>query len=233
MSIKDLMKDLKPITVNTRADLVEIQLREYLDRKELKAGDVLPSEMDLSEALGVSRNVLREGLSRLRMLGLIESKKKRGMVLTSPDILGSFERVLNPQFMDDSTLKNLFELRLVLESGLADLLFLRKTKKDLKELEDIVKKEDSSDNDLYRVNSEIAFHGKLYEITGNDTLKRFQIMLLPVFNYVLINENRNIRSNITHADLVRILKEGTKEDFVLAMREHLRPHYEILATKKV
>lgn len=229
MSTKDLMNDLKPIAVNTRADLVEIQLREYLDKKGLKAGDVLPTEMDLSEALGVSRNVLREGLSRLRMLGLIESKKKRGMVLTSPDILGSFERVLNPQLMDTSTLKNLFELRLVLESGLADLLFLRKTDNDIKELETIIKKEKSGDNDVFRVNSEIAFHGKLYEITGNETLKRFQIMLMPVFDYVLKNENRSIKSNVSHTDLVRILKEGTKEDFVLAMREHLRPHYENLS----
>ncbi|SKC06908.1 DNA-binding transcriptional regulator, FadR family [Sphingobacterium nematocida] len=229
MSTKDLMNDLKPIAVNTRADLVEVQLREYLDKKGLKAGDVLPTEMDLSEALGVSRNVLREGLSRLRMLGLIESKKKRGMVLTSPDILGSFERVLNPQLMDTSTLKNLFELRLVLESGLADLLFLRKTDADIKELEAIIKKEKSGDNDVFRVNSEIAFHGKLYEITGNDTLKRFQIMLMPVFDYVLKNENRSIKSNVSHTDLVRILKEGTKEDFVLAMREHLRPHYENLS----
>lgn len=229
MSTKDLMNDLKPIAVNTRADLVEIQLREYLDKKGLKAGDVLPTEMDLSEALGVSRNVLREGLSRLRMLGLIESKKKRGMVLTSPDILGSFERVLNPQLMDTSTLKNLFELRLVLESGLADLLFLRKTDNDIKELETIIKKEKSGDNDVFRVNSEIAFHGKLYEITGNETLKRFQIMLMPVFDYVLKNENRSIKSNVSHTDLVRILKKGTKEDFVLAMREHLRPHYENLS----
>ncbi len=229
MASKDLMNDLKPIAVDTRADLVERQLREYFDRKGLKAGDTLPTEMELSEALSVSRNILREGLSRLRMLGFIESKKKRGMILTSPDILGSFERVLNLQLMDKETLKNLFELRLVLESGLADLLFLRKTDQDIAELEEIIRQEEFPDNDVFRVNSEIAFHGKLYEITGNDTLKRFQIMLLPVFDYVLQNENRSIKSNITHTDLVRILKDGTKEDFVLAMREHLRPHYENLS----
>src|SRR5690606_14861410 len=134
MASNDLMNDLKPIAVDTRADLVEKQLREYFDRKGLKVGDTLPTEMELSEALNVSRNILREGLSRLRMLGFIESRKKRGMILTSPDILGSFERVLNLQLMDKETLKNLFELRLVLESGLADLLFLRKTDQDILEL---------------------------------------------------------------------------------------------------
>lgn len=228
MAISELSKDLKPITVNTRADMVELRLREYLNKKELKTGDVLPTEMELAEALGVSRNVLREALSRLRMLGLIESKKKRGMVLTSPDILGSFERVLNPQLIDTATLQNLFELRLVLESGLADLLFIRKTDKDIEELEDIVNNELFVDDDIFRVNSEISFHGKLYEITGNDTLKRFQIMLLPLFDYVLKNENRSVRSKVSHADLVNILKNGTKEEFVLGMREHLRPHFELL-----
>lgn len=231
MAISELSKDLKPIAVNTRADMVEIRLREYLDKKELRTGDVLPTEMELAEALGVSRNVLREALSRLRMLGLIESKKKRGMVLTSPDILGSFEKVLNPQLMDTATLQNLFELRLVLESGLADLLFICKTDKDIEELEAIVNNEKFVEQDVFRVNSEIAFHGKLYEITGNDTLKRFQIMLLPLFDYVLKNENRSIRSNVSHADLVRILKNGTKEEFVEGMREHLRPHFELLKKK--
>lgn len=228
MAISELSKDLKPISVNTRADMVELRLREYLDTKALRTGDILPTELELAEALGVSRNVLREALSRLRMLGLIESKKKRGMVLTSPDILGSFERVLNPQLIDTATLQNLFELRLVLESGLADLLFIRKTDKDIEELEDIVSNEKFIDDDVFRVNSEIAFHGKLYEITGNDTLKRFQIMLLPLFDYVLKNENRGVRSKVSHADLVNILKNGTKEEFVLGMREHLRPHFEVL-----
>ncbi|HMR19512.1 MAG TPA: GntR family transcriptional regulator, partial [Sphingobacterium sp.] len=209
MAISELSKDLKPISVNTRADMVELRLREYLDTKALRTGDILPTELELAEALGVSRNVLREALSRLRMLGLIESKKKRGMVLTSPDILGSFERVLNPQLIDTATLQNLFELRLVLESGLADLLFIRKTDKDIEELEDIVSNEKFIDDDVFRVNSEIAFHGKLYEITGNDTLKRFQIMLLPLFDYVLKNENRGVRSKVSHADLVNILKNGT------------------------
>ncbi|ERJ60876.1 FadR/GntR family transcriptional regulator [Sphingobacterium paucimobilis] len=228
MEISELSKDLKPISADTRADLVELRLREYLANKELRTGDVLPTELELSAALGVSRNVLREALSRLRMLGLIESRKKRGMVLTSPDILGSFERVLNPQLIDTTTLQNLFELRLVLESGLADLLFLRKTEKNIEELEAIVDNEKFIDDDVFRVNSEIAFHSKLYEITGNDTLKRFQVMLLPLFDFVLKNENRSVKSKVSHADLVQILKEGTKEEFVIGMREHLRPHFELL-----
>ena len=78
------------ITQKTMADIVEVRLREYLKKKSFKPGDPLPNEMQLAESLGVSRNVVREALSRLRMLGMVETKKKRGMVLSRPDILGSF-----------------------------------------------------------------------------------------------------------------------------------------------
>src|SRR5436190_19683050 len=115
MASTDLSNELKRIDQKTMADLVEVQLREYLQKKSFKPGDALPSEQQLADSLGVSRNVVREALSRLRMLGIVETKKKRGMLLSSPDILGSFERVLDPLIMDTGTLQDLFELRLTLE----------------------------------------------------------------------------------------------------------------------
>ena len=137
MKKMELTSDLKRIDHKTMADVVEIRLREFLKKKSFKPGDALPSEQQLADSLGVSRNVLREALSRLRMLGIIETKKKRGMLLASPDILLSFERVLDPLIMDKKTLQDIFELRLTLEVGLADLLYLRKTKKDVDELREI------------------------------------------------------------------------------------------------
>ena len=109
------------------------------DVKSFKPGDALPKELELAKALGVSRNVLREALSRLRMLGMIETRKKRGMILSRPDILGTFEKVLDPLIIDKDTLQDIFELRLVLEMGLADLLFIRKTDKDVDELKLLLK----------------------------------------------------------------------------------------------
>src|SRR3546814_6062752 len=110
------------------------------------------------------------------MLGLIETKRKRGMILTNPDILGTLERVMDPLIMDKDTLQDVFELRLVLEMGLADLLYIRKTDKDIEELEEIVDKEVESKEHTFRIKNEIAFHGKLYEISGKETLKRFKRM---------------------------------------------------------
>jgi DNA-binding FadR family transcriptional regulator len=233
MNVENLSKDLARVSTETMADIVELRLREFFKKKSFKPGDALPKEMELVEALGVSRNVVREALSRLRMLGLVETKKKRGMILARPDVLGTFERVLDPLIIDQSTLQDLFELRLVLEMGLADLLFLRKTEKNIAELENIALNENRGSEKGFRVQNEIAFHGKLYEISGNNTLKRFQVMLMPVFGYVTtLEKEREYKSGtVSHLDLVKILKNGTKEDFKAGMYEHLKPHFDALSKK--
>lgn len=214
------------------ADVVELRLREYLKTKALRPGDPLPKEQEIADALGVSRNVVREALSRLRMLGMIDSKKKRGMILREPDILGSLERVLDPLMMSRDTMQDLFELRLVLEMGIADLIYPRMKRQDLDELQSIVDHEINKIQKPFRVEHEVAFHGKLYRMTGNDTFIRFQNMLLPIFQYVVEYENRiNGKTEVgkvTHADLVELLKSGGPEDFRQGMKEHLRPHFERL-----
>ena len=225
---KDFSFELEPIESTTMADVVELRLREYLKKNSFKPGDSLPKELELAEALGVSRNVVREALSRLRMLGMVESRKKRGMILGRPDILGAFERVLDPLIIDKNTLQDIFELRLVLEIGLADLLYIRKTDKDIKELEKIAKSESYDASQPFRIKNEIEFHGKLYEMTGNDTFKRFQSMLLPIFGYVVTLEKTPKSGSVTHLDLVQILKTGSKEEFRSAMLEHLKPHFDRL-----
>lgn len=119
----DPSEELEPILTKTMADIVEARLRENFRKRNYKPGDSLPTEMEMAQSLGVSRNVVREALSRLRMLGIVETRKKRGMVMSRPDILGSFEKVLDPFMIDEATLRDIFELRLVLEMGLPDLLF--------------------------------------------------------------------------------------------------------------
>jgi GntR family transcriptional repressor for pyruvate dehydrogenase complex len=218
--------ELEPILSKTMADVVELHLREYFRKRNYKPGDALPTEMEMAQSLGVSRNVVREALSRLRMLGIVETRKKRGMIMSRPDILGSLEKVLDPFMIDEATLRDIFELRLVLEMGLPDLLFPRLTDAHLDELEKIAREEETSDS--FRIQTEIAFHGKLYEITGNNTLKRFQAMLLPIFAYVTTLEQKPIRGKISHSGLVELLKTGNKEAFRQGMLEHLRPHFDRL-----
>jgi GntR family transcriptional repressor for pyruvate dehydrogenase complex len=219
--------DIEPVSHQTMADIVEMKLLAFLKKNAFKPGDALPKEMELAQALGVSRNILREALSRLRMLGMVDTKKRRGMVLSSPDILGSLEKVMDPLIIDESTLQDFFELRLTLEMGLADILFIRKTKKDIAELEQIALAEKVRDiNDVaFRIKSEVEFHGKIYRMTGNDTMQRFQTMLLPIFGHLVTLEKKPAGAKVTHLDLVNLLKTGSREDFRNGMRGHLENHF--------
>lgn len=229
------MKNIKPIDTLSLVDKVEIRLLEFFKNNNLKPGDPIPKELEFSESLGVSRTVIREALLRLRTLGLVESKKHRGMVLTEPDIINNFSRILDPSLLGTGILKNLFELRLILEMGMADFLFERKTQKDLDELEEIVvnEEEQESDKNHFSLDKEIAFHGKLYQISNNKTLQGFQQLLLPVFEYVhLKNAPKDFKHRyssgrfVTHRMLMENIKVGTPETFRNAMRHHLEPHFD-------
>ena len=227
IAIKDR---LKSVDTSSLVDRVESSLVELLQERKLKVGDSIPKEIELAEALGVSRTVIREALLRLRMMGLIESKKKKGAVITSPDLFGIMSKSMNPHILDQDTLKEIFEIRLVLEIGMADLLFHRITKEDIQELKEIVSNEPrATQYHLFNIEHEIAFHGKLYEITGNKTLKKFQKMLLPVFDYVhnsgLLKKQPLLKTFVSHKELVEILENGEPEQFRNGMRNHLENHF--------
>lgn len=230
MALALITSQIKSIDTSSLVDKVEDQLVALLRERKLAVGDVIPKEIELAEALGVSRTVIREALTRLRMMGLIESRKKRGSVITSPDLFGMMSKSMNPHILDQETLKEIFEIRLVLEIGMADLLFHRITKENITELKNIVANEPpATQYHLFNVEHEIAFHGKLYEITGNETLKKFQKMLLPVFDYVhnsgLLKKQPMLKTFVSHKELVDILENGTPEAFRNGMREHLENHF--------
>lgn len=232
MGEQNRLKKLTPIKRLSLVDKVEIHLLKYFKDNNFMPGDLLPREVEFADSMGVSRTVVREALVRLKILGLVESRKHKGMVFTEPDIISNFERVLDPMLLGNETLNNLFEMRLILEMGMAELLFDRKSGADVQELEGIVEAEESEKNrsDNFRLQTEIKFHGKLYEISGNDTLRRFQTLLLPIFEYVREQyPNRNKlypKDSIkTHNDLVVELKQGDPKSFRNTMRSHLGPHF--------
>ena len=230
MKLALLKAEMKSIDTSSLVDKVEDSIVDLLKERKLSVGDVIPKEIELAEALGVSRTVVREALARLRMMGLIESRKKKGTVITSPDLFGMMSKSMNPHILGQDTLKEIFEIRLVLEIGMADLLFHRITPEDIAELRRIVADEPpATQYHLFNIDHEIAFHSKLYEITANQTLKTFQKMLLPVFDYVhhsgLLKKQLLLKTFVSHKELVDILENGDPDKFRLGMRNHLENHF--------
>jgi len=221
---------LRSVDTSSLVDRVEKNLIELFIEKEFKVGDIIPTELELKEAMGVSRTVIREALLRLRMIGLIDSKKHRGAVITSPDLTTILQKSMNPQMLDASTLREIFEMRLSLEIGMADFIIQRVTPKDIAELKLIVKSEPKkSQAHLFQIEHEIKFHGKLYDITGNETLKNFQKMLLPVFDYVhqsgLLKKQVVLKQFVSHAGLIELIEKGSAEKLRNGIRNHLENHF--------
>ena len=236
-----MKKPLKiaPLTNLSLVDKVELRLTEYIKKNKLKVGDSIPKEMEFAEALGVSRTVVREAFSRLRTIGIIDTKKHKGMVLSQPDFMINLEKVFESNLLGDETLKDIFELRLILEMGMIDLVFARKTEDDISELEEIVTKMENGnmDGSIFSLENEIAFHGKLYQMSGNTTLQRFQDLLLPVFQYVHAHKLSDAdnymyaKKFVSHRQLVNYLKEDNLELFRVGMKKHLEPHFDRILNK--
>lgn len=211
-------------------DRAEKRIIRYIQETGMKVGDALPKELDLAESLGVSRTVVREALLRLRTIGLIESKKHKGAVLTNPDILLPLRKVFHPSILDHTTLRDLFEMRLALEVGMADFIVNKITDEDIKELEEIVSTIVSGDTAYpWQIADEIQFHGKLYKISGNQMLLELQEMLFPIFQYVhqsgFLDKDIVKGDFISHKELVEVLKQRNADAYRIAIRKHLNNHF--------
>lgn len=222
----------------TLVDLVEQRILQYIKENKLGPGDSIPGEVELADSLQVGRSVIREALSRLRMLGIVETRTRRGMVLAEPAVMENLHKMINPYMLKEKAILDLIEFRISLDTGICDLIFDNLTPQHIKDLEKIVKEEPPSGLNRYTIESEHAFHKKLYEIPQNEIIKGFQTILLPLFIYV--NEHfdefapffAQKKKVVSHKDLLSFLKKGDREGYRKAIMQDLIPYAEFVKSKK-
>lgn len=100
----------KPKYVNIVAEI-----REIIRKDQLKPGDKIPSERDLSARLGAGRSSVREALRALELIGIIETKRGEGTFLKNVTenqlvhVLGTFLLQMNQSKKDLIQTKMLIE----------------------------------------------------------------------------------------------------------------------------
>lgn len=150
------------------------ELRHLILKNNLKPGDKIPTEMELSHSLGVSRNVLREAVKTLEILGVVSSRPGVGMVVNafSPSSLSTC-MFLNLVEDKGSLYKQSLEVRKVLEIGFAQQCFDSMTEDQLLRMEECVLLMESLDEfeDFYDTDS--YFHKHMYENIDNKILIAF------------------------------------------------------------
>ena len=216
----------------TLVDHVEDSLLTYFKENDLRCGDPIPNENNLAAELGVARSVVREALSRLKMMGLIHTRPRKGMILTEPSILRGMKKVIDPRILSEDTILDILDFRVALEIGISSDIFHKITSKDIDELSEIVKLGIALENNEYTLMSESAFHIKLYEITGNKIISEFQEIIHPVLVFVKdkfkdylrpINIELSKKGGVvTHADLLEYIKRGDEKGYRDAIEKHFQ-----------
>lgn len=143
---------------------------------ELRPGDLLPAEDELTGELSVSRTVLREAIKVLAAKRLIESKPKTGTRvrprhewnLLDPDVLAwQLEAGPDRRFLEDT-----LELRRLIEPKAARLAAERATEAQVAALEESCKQMGAAGEDMELfMQPDLRFHSLLLEASGNELLE--------------------------------------------------------------
>lgn len=165
-----------PVIAQSRADAAVESLTAYIAEVELAVGERLPSERDLSAALGVSRPILREALKHLAALGIVEAKTGSGTYLKKLVAPGDQHVVM--QFESErQSLVQLLQLRRALEGEAAALTAVNADQAAISTLEQLVTGlEQTHATNGIAVKEDKAFHLALYRFSGNPL---FEQVILP------------------------------------------------------
>lgn len=152
------------------------QIENLIERGILKPGDKLPTEPVLAEQLGTSRPPLREALSALEIMGIIERRGRTGnLVKANADTL-RYERQLRKLSKDVSPYEAL-EARKIVEIEIVRRAAETATKKDIETVKKAVQEMKQKIEELGSsltfgdiASSDIKFHLSVAEATHNSVL---------------------------------------------------------------
>jgi DNA-binding FadR family transcriptional regulator len=141
-------------------------------------GDVLPTEAELTEEHGVSRTSVREAMRVLAAKGLVEIRQKVGTRVRQPEQWNVFDadilRWHGEQGRGVAILRDLVEMRQILEPAAARLAAGRASMDDLKRMDDAVRAmaKHAPDHDAY-AHADVDFHLAVYAASHNLLLRQF------------------------------------------------------------
>ena len=161
------MSENKQNTDRTLSDQLTEMLAQEIRRGAYPVNSRLPTEKFMMEQYGVSRTVVREVISRLKSVGLVETRQGSGTVvldLASSDVF----RLGRPDEDPARGVLRIIELRRGLEAEMAALAAERRTEQDMLRINQALA---DIDHAVARqgdgVEEDLAFHIAIADATGN------------------------------------------------------------------
>ena len=107
-------------------ELVMDSLLKAMEAGTIRVGEELPPERDLAEALGISRNSLRECLAILSFMGIVENRGNRKILVKYADRFRKARSLIDLSYSQD-TFEDFMEFRRTNEREIARLACIRAT----------------------------------------------------------------------------------------------------------
>ncbi|WP_085899085.1 FadR/GntR family transcriptional regulator [Kiloniella majae] len=161
------MLGLAPISTTNKSDVIAEQLIDFINLNKYEAGDQLPSERELMEALGVGRSSVREAVRKLEAKNIIQIKRGAGTFLCRQV---SKDEVLVPINIkpDRDSLIFALDIRRGLESEAAMIAASRGTDEAIAYIEEcLVAMEHAHQIHGSAREEDAVFHRSIYLATGN------------------------------------------------------------------
>ncbi len=160
-------------------------VKELIMAGKLKPGDRLPTEVEFSKMLNLSRVPIREAMKILSALGLVEIRRGDGTYISYPFKKQLIDPLLLNLMLTDPKIEDLVELRELIELGMIDLILKKAERKDLKKLADVhleMKKVVEAKADAYLITiHDLAFHKALGSATNNIMIKKIYEFAMNLF----------------------------------------------------
>ncbi|RDW21581.1 FadR/GntR family transcriptional regulator [Oceanobacillus chungangensis] len=178
------------------------EIRGFIEKNKLNAGDKLPSERELAEKLQAGRSSIREALRALELLGLIETKAGEGTFLSTYRPFQTVELLSSFILQESNTREDLFLSKRIIEKEAAKLAFDRFTDQDFEEMYRMIDDTYEHPNDRH-----VAFFNFIFMKTGNLLLARIW-HLMEKFSHTI---KRDVYDPSFYRELVRLY---TEHDYV-------------------
>ncbi|MEU6041440.1 MULTISPECIES: FadR/GntR family transcriptional regulator [Actinomadura] len=213
-------------------ELLQQEIMQLILDRGLRPGDPLPTENDLMDDLGVSRNSVREALKALRALDIVEVRHGHGTYVgklsLTPLADGLTFRTLQGSENDVRALGEILEVREALEAGLIRRVAATIPDEDLAALDAAVRKMDAKARAGEPFPDEDReFHELLYRSLGNTLVPQLLGVFWNVFDRVAQVRGWNhdpspIGTVRRHRAIVAALRRHDVEEAEQALARHFR-----------
>jgi GntR family transcriptional repressor for pyruvate dehydrogenase complex len=216
--------------------LLILKFQEMLREGVLTQGTRLPPERELAAHFNVARSSLRQALKVLEIMGIITQKVGDGSYLntdTSAVLAVPMEFLF---LLDDTSVEELTELRLLMEPGLARLAAQRASADDIALLRKSIKDLESSSKDkLKLVSSDLLFHRAIFAASKNraasslfQTIHRAMAKMIMVTSQLVELEH----TLSFHKPIMHAIEQRNGDLAATLMTDHLKDATALLINEK-